>query len=100
MYHIAAYFDVPPEHHKTFIEAALEDGRGSGLNEPGTRRFELIRDEDNPNRFYLDEMYDDRAAFDRHCSGPHFKKSFEIIGVSPRVPHRSSAAQIKDANSR
>jgi autoinducer 2-degrading protein len=86
MYHIAVSFDVPPEHHQTFIAAALEDGRDSGRYEPGTRRFELIQDQENPNRFYLDETYVDQAAFDKHANGPYFKKFFEAIGSFAKGP--------------
>lgn len=49
MCHIAVHFDVRPEHRDEFIAAALEDGRNSGRDEPGTQRFELIVDEENPN---------------------------------------------------
>lgn len=79
MYHIAVHFDVQPEHREDFIAAALEDGRNSAADEPGTRRFELIVDEDNPNRFYLNEAYDDAQAFDAHTKGPHFDRFFELI---------------------
>jgi autoinducer 2-degrading protein len=79
VYNIAVYFDVPPEHRDEFIAAALEDGRNSAADEPGTRRFELIVDEQNPNRFYLNEAYDDAAAFDVHAEGPHFARFFELI---------------------
>jgi Antibiotic biosynthesis monooxygenase len=50
MYHIAAYFDVSPEHRQEFIDAALQDGRDSVAKEPGTNRFELIEDANSPNR--------------------------------------------------
>jgi autoinducer 2-degrading protein len=79
MYHIAVTFDVQPEHRDEFIAAALEDGRNSAADEPGTRRFELIVDEQDPNRFYLNEAYDDAAAFDVHAKGPHFARFFELI---------------------
>ncbi|MFE0648203.1 putative quinol monooxygenase [Streptomyces sp. NPDC059534] len=79
MYHIAVSFDIPAEHRETFIAAALEDGRNSARDEPGTRRFELITDADDPERFYLNEAYDDEAAFDAHCKGEHFEKFFAII---------------------
>jgi autoinducer 2-degrading protein len=80
MYHIAAYFEVPPDHHEEFIRAALEDGCASVANEPGTKRFELVRDEDiRSNRFYLNEAYDDEAAFERHKSGRYYKRFFEIV---------------------
>jgi (4S)-4-hydroxy-5-phosphonooxypentane-2,3-dione isomerase len=79
VYHIAVYFDVQPEHRDEFIAAALEDGRNSGADEPGTQRFELIVDEENPNRFYLNEGYADAAAFEEHANGPHFARFFEFV---------------------
>ncbi|GLZ78509.1 antibiotic biosynthesis monooxygenase [Actinorhabdospora filicis] len=79
MYHIAVSFDVPADRRDEFIAAALEDGRDSHAGEPGTLRFELITDADNPNRFYLNEAYTDKAAFDLHCEGPYFAKFFAII---------------------
>lgn len=79
MYNIAVYFDVPPERRDDFIAAALEDGRNSRADEPGTRRFELIVDADNPNRFYLNEAYDDAEAFDVHARGPHFARFFALV---------------------
>ncbi len=79
MYNIAVYFDVQPKHREDFIVAALEDGRNSAADEPGTQRFELIVDEKNPNRFYLNEAYDDAEAFDVHAKGPHFARFFELI---------------------
>ena len=80
MYHIVVSWDVPAEKRDAFIEAALEDGRNSAADEPGTRRFELIEDAENPNRFYLNEAYDDAAAFDAHAAGPHFARFFKLIG--------------------
>lgn len=79
MYHVAVHFDVRPEHRDEFIAAALEDGRNSGADEPGTQRFELIVDEENPNRFYLNEGYADAAAFSEHADGPHFARFFELV---------------------
>lgn len=79
MYVIVVSFDVQPAHRQDFINAALEDGRESGRNEPGTLRFELIQDERDPNRFYLNEAYVDQAAFDIHATGPYFKKFFATI---------------------
>lgn len=79
MYHIAVSFDVPADRREEFIAAALEDGRNSAADEPGTRRFELITDADDANRFYLNEAYDDEAAFDVHAKGPHFARFFDII---------------------
>jgi autoinducer 2-degrading protein len=80
VYHIAVSFEVPAGRHEEFVAAALEDGRESAANEPGTLRFELIKDPENPNRFYLNEAYEDEAAFDAHAEGPYFRKFFDVVG--------------------
>jgi autoinducer 2-degrading protein len=79
MYNIAVSFNIPPEHREDFIEAALKDGRDS-TSEPGTLRFELIVDETDPNRFYLNEAYADLDAFNAHADGEYFKEFFAAIG--------------------
>jgi len=79
MYHVAVYFDVQPEHRQDFINAAIKDGIDSGANEPGTLRFELIQDESDPNRFYLNEGYESAEAFDVHANGEFFKAFFAEV---------------------
>lgn len=79
MHQIAVRFDVPADRRAEFITAALEDGRHSLADEPGTRRFEVIVDKDDPNRFYLNEAYDDQAAVDAHIAGPHLARFRELI---------------------
>jgi quinol monooxygenase YgiN len=69
MYHIAVVWDIKPEHRDDFIAAALRDGPASAANEPGTRQFERTVDAANPNRFHLNEAYDDALAFDTHAKG-------------------------------
>lgn len=86
MYHVAVHFDVAPENQAAFIAASLKDGRDSAANEPGTRRFELIRDESDPNRFYLNEAYEDLAAFNVHAEGPYFKEFFDTIAPIAEGP--------------
>jgi quinol monooxygenase YgiN len=72
MYHVAVYFDVQPEYRQDFINAAVKEGIDSGANEPGTLRFELIQDESNPNRLYLNEGYQSAETFDLHANGEYF----------------------------
>jgi autoinducer 2-degrading protein len=79
MYHIAVHFDVPAERRDEFIAVAVEDGRDSLANEPGSLRFEVIVDRDDLNRIYLNEAYDDQAVFDRHLDGPYAAKFFAAI---------------------
>ncbi|MGG3574290.1 putative quinol monooxygenase [Bacillus gobiensis] len=86
MYVIAVSFEIPAEHREDFKRAALQDGRDSSANEPGTLRFELIEEKDNPNRFYLNEAYEDEAAFELHCQGPYFKVFFDEISAYAQGP--------------
>ncbi|HEY0278830.1 MAG TPA: putative quinol monooxygenase [Solirubrobacterales bacterium] len=79
MYHIAVRWNVQPEHIDDFIAAAQKDGRESGAAEEGTLRFELIADESDPNIYYLNEGYADKAAFDRHAEGAYFKAFFAEV---------------------
>lgn len=76
MYQIAVSFTVEPEHRDDFIRVALKTGRDSLANEPGTRGFDLIADAENPNLFYLSEVYDDEQAFNAHAGGPYFGAFF------------------------
>lgn len=76
MYQIAVSFTVEPEHRDDFIRVALQTKRDALANEAGTRAFDLIADEENPNLFYLSEAYDDAAAFQAHAGGPYFGAFF------------------------
>jgi (4S)-4-hydroxy-5-phosphonooxypentane-2,3-dione isomerase len=78
-YHVLVQFDVPSDKRDAFAEAALFDAHGSLAHEPGTLRFEVIRDEHNRNRFYLDEAYESEAAFQRHCENETIQVFFKMI---------------------
>ena len=68
---------IKPEHVAEFIEVARHDAEHSVKDEPGCLRFDVIQDQDDPNRFYLYEIYRDEAAMDAHRQMPHFKVYFE-----------------------
>ncbi|HXG50658.1 MAG TPA: putative quinol monooxygenase [candidate division Zixibacteria bacterium] len=65
--------EVKPEHVEEFLEAARYDAEHSEKDEPGCLRFDVIRDRENPNRFYFYEVYRDEAALEAHRRSPHFK---------------------------
>lgn len=78
-YHVLVQFDVPSDKREEFTKAALFDANGSLQNEPGTLRFEVISDEHNRNRFYLDEVYEDAAAFEQHCRNETIVEFYKMI---------------------
>jgi (4S)-4-hydroxy-5-phosphonooxypentane-2,3-dione isomerase len=70
---------VKPEHASEFVEAAVTNATRSAADEPGCRRFDVIRDRDDPNCLYYYEVYDDDAALASHRQTPHFKAYAEKI---------------------
>jgi (4S)-4-hydroxy-5-phosphonooxypentane-2,3-dione isomerase len=64
---------VKPEHVEAFIPVMLENARGS-RTEPGNLRYDLFRDDDDPNHFLLYEVYRDAEALEDHRATPHFQK--------------------------
>ena len=74
MYVIIAPIQIKEGHKEAFVEAMLDDARGSVDDEPGCHRFDVIQDGGDPNRIWLYEVYDDEAAFQAHLNAPHFSK--------------------------
>ena len=42
--------------------------------EPGCLQYDVHRDNDDPNRFFIFERYVDEAALEAHGSSPHFQQ--------------------------
>lgn len=76
MYQFLVSFTVQPERRDDFVRAAKRSAHDSLANEPGSCRFEVIADEENPDLYYLNEVYADADAFSAHASGPYFAAFF------------------------
>ena len=79
MFAIFVTVNIKPGHVEQFTEASLGDARGSVRDEPGCFRFDILKDPENQNRFYLYEVYADEAAFEAHKEAPHFKEWFSTV---------------------
>ncbi|AQA09577.1 antibiotic biosynthesis monooxygenase [Streptomyces samsunensis] len=86
MYQFLASFTVRPGHRDDFVRVARKTARDSLANEPGSRRFEVIADEKNPDVFYLNEVYADVDAFNAHANGPFFGAFFAEAGAYAEGP--------------
>ena len=86
MYQFLVSFTVQPEHRDDFVQAAHRTARDSLANEPGSHRFEVIADEENPDVFYLNEVYADLDAFTAHATGPYFAAFFAEAGTYAEGP--------------
>ena len=76
MYQFLVSFTVQPAYREDFVKVARKTAEDSLANEPGSLRFEVITDEENPDLFYLNEVYADVDAFTTHTTGPYFGAFF------------------------
>ncbi|GIT59631.1 MAG: hypothetical protein Ct9H300mP19_15790 [Dehalococcoidia bacterium] len=74
MYILMVRLKVKEDRIDDFIAASIGDARGSVLNEPGCRRFDIIQAADDPTSFAFCEVYNDEDAFSAHTTYPHFKE--------------------------
>ena len=66
---------VKPGMVDRFLEVMGENSRASRRDEPGCLRFDVHRDNDDPNHFLLYELYADERAFtEAHRGAPHYQK--------------------------
>ncbi|WP_328677167.1 antibiotic biosynthesis monooxygenase [Streptomyces sp. NBC_01261] len=86
MYQFLVSFTVRPEHRDDFVRAAHRTARDSLANEPGSHRFEVVADEENPDVLYLNEVYADADAFNAHAAGPYFAAFFAEAGAYAEGP--------------
>ena len=80
MFVVVVFFEAKPEHVSDFKTAILENAAASVRDEAGCRQFDVARDANKPEQFFLYEIYDDEAAFEAHIETAHFK-SFDAASA-------------------
>ena len=70
---------VNPGYRDRFIEATLDDARGSVADEPGCFRFDVLQDDSDPNLTHLYEVYANEAALEAHRQAPHYETWRSIV---------------------
>ncbi|PYM05267.1 MAG: antibiotic biosynthesis monooxygenase [Candidatus Rokuibacteriota bacterium] len=93
MYVVCVSVHVTNEHVDHFIEATLENARNT-RNEPGNVRFDVLRQEQDPSRFMLYEVYRSPDDFAAHQQTAHYLRWKDTVAgwmAEPRagVRHRS-----------
>jgi len=63
---------VKADQREKFLKAIEHDALGSERAEPGCLRFNVLRDEKDPNVYYFFEVYKDEAALEAHRKAPHY----------------------------
>jgi len=93
MYVVAVTVFVKPANVNNFVAATLENARNT-RREAGNLRFDVLRAEDDPNRFLLYEAYRQKDDFTAHQQTPHYLKWKQTVAdwmAQPRqgVKHAS-----------
>jgi autoinducer 2-degrading protein len=92
---------VKPEYREAFIEASLENARNTRM-EPKNLRFDVLQCLDDPDRFFLYEVYRDGSGMDDHKTTSHYQKwreTVEEMMTKPRegIKHNNLFPSSEDA---
>ena len=77
---VTAHYRTTPEAGETVKEVMARHSRSSEA-EPGCQQFSVHQDAEDPTRFALYEIYDDKAAFASHRASAHFVANIERVMV-------------------
>jgi (4S)-4-hydroxy-5-phosphonooxypentane-2,3-dione isomerase len=72
------HLEVNPAYIDQFIRASTENHLES-VKEPGNLRFDLLRNNEDPNRFVLYEAYQNATAAAAHKETAHYLKWREKV---------------------
>jgi len=84
---VCVHVHVKPEHREEFVQATLENARGT-VQEPGNLRFDVIQQVDDPNRFILYEVYRDEAGMSAHKETAHYVRWRDTVAPWMAEPRR------------
>lgn len=93
MFVVCVRAQVIPERADEFIEATLENARGT-RREPGNVRFDVLRENEDPSRFNLYEVYREESDFAAHQRTAHYlawKERVAPMMAAPREGRRCTS---------
>jgi autoinducer 2-degrading protein len=78
---------VLPDQVEAFLEASRANHAGS-VREPGSLRFDVLRDPADPARFVVYEVFVDEAAAAAHKATPHYLAWRDRVAPMMAEPRR------------
>ena len=87
MYVVCVHVHVKSENRADFMRASLENAANT-VQEPGNLRFDVLQQNDAPDRFMLYEVYRDEAAMQAHKETAHYAAWRDTVAdwiAEPRV---------------
>lgn len=85
---VHVFVHVKPDQVDAFQKATLENARNS-VQEPGVARFDVIRQQDDPARFVLLEVYRTEQDPGRHKDTAHYQKWRDTVAEMMAEPRTS-----------
>jgi len=85
---VHVFVHVKPDQVEAFETATLENARNS-TREPGVARFDVIRQQDDPTRFVLVEVYCTSEDPARHKDTAHYQKWRDTVADMMAEPRTS-----------
>lgn len=87
MYAVIVNFEIKSGFEEKFNEAMIDQAENSLTKESDCHYFDVCRDPENLNKFFLYELYTDRKGFDVHLISEHFL-SFDAL-VTPWIESKT-----------
>jgi autoinducer 2-degrading protein len=79
MFTVIVSLQVRPDRITEFVQAIRSNSLASVATERGCLRFDVHRSHEDPHRFILVEIYEDKAAFEQeHRRAPHYAAWQEV----------------------
>jgi quinol monooxygenase YgiN len=88
MFIVHVHVHVKPEFVEAFKEATVENA-GNSVQEPGIARFDVVQQQNDPNRFILVEVYRTDADPARHKETAHYAKWRDTVAEMMAEPRSS-----------
>ena len=88
MHIVHVFVQVKPGHEADFERESLANAQAS-LEEPGVARFDVIRQQDDPTRFLLVEVYRSPEAAVAHKETAHYARWRDAVAEWMAEPRSS-----------
>ncbi|MDA0323328.1 MAG: putative quinol monooxygenase [Verrucomicrobia bacterium] len=87
---VHVFVHIKPDAVEAFKELCIDNSRNS-LQEPGCVRFDVVQQQDDPQRFVLVEAYEAAQDIQKHKETAHYvrwRDNVEAMQVESRYSHK------------
>jgi (4S)-4-hydroxy-5-phosphonooxypentane-2,3-dione isomerase len=85
---VLVHVHVKPDRIEDFRAATIANARAT-VQEPGAKRFDVVQEVDDPNRFVLVEVFRDVSAAAAHRETAHYQRWRDLVADMMAEPRSS-----------